>query len=1269
MAVPPLSVRVSLFQARADAKSSCTTVVGHVDDGTTGTHDGAAKLLRSCVDNYRGDVLLPLPSLTSSTKADDACESRARTAAQLIAGLEQRLTRYCVLHVPKSRMKTFVQENCLSESALIPHSAQGCSDILSPADADDGEDGTQRDSISSTRYCADCSAPLVKEAAGTSGVLSDEKVPWIRICQLQRMLGERGGSTARIPTAEEWMLRQQGPTDLYVSDDEANALPIEPVEADSFLTGGECFAAFFQLQMISPGEREKKLISSQEVVDEPPPAMRPMQPAAQSFFTVHAFHNTVRIGLPPPLSASSDERKEHLRNSALPSLRSVVWSRLQAQRGVKVRRLLDPQTGAAVLPCESTSALMAASLTTFVAECDEPAEHQQREGPTQELPGLPSSSTSTPAVQTQRLSRGARSCLTQPNADLFENLVGLRAQRREDQYYYDGFQSRDWADQRTAISLSELPSESELRMTSVASQASDFTAIYPHPSSSRHPSQASRTTASAFTVSTENSRSRPFPVVPDEGEETSNGGVVLERRGESDHDGKNCYSGDVTAQNVAVSRDTHNADATARSPGSTARDTVSPFVNDQSHLFGLQDSLRDMNEVFLYEDEETVIEPQDGGQPKTDLNGQDESFSPRQRRGSLVWSTPAARGCAGGFNFAERGMSTTPLTYRTSTQLSTSPAHSPHAAYADEHKREMMSDPPVQRFIFPLSPSQSPSTSTNGNAEEDGEERRAESMLEQANTGAFLDDLGASAPNEGVDEDSVEDEEDSEANDEASTESGAAVSSDRPSPSRSHPRPNNGHKQQEVDTETIKATATPLRQQFSPSSSTHHFACTPPSHSKSSASPSSPLPLSVTLSQVDSHLFASAGSDEATTPLPYCATSSSRCRTAEQELRGHLRSLNPLSTQSSQTKSQGMGKMGSGRRQQEHDQHAPPPGGNAWGPRFSSAAGPQTTKRPRENQDGGVVDALHSATPRRDDASWRSTPHGSHARPVGTDAARVGSTSSSPPSTVAARRQARHRSPIYFSPDELLGMTANPLTASGGAKSSRFASCSSSLSSRGGSASGERASEAYNQGAQFDRRYPPFIASYPLHESDFMNAGDGVAKWGHESGTPNPRSSPRKQHPQNPQQHNTPSQPLTSSGPDLHGCRSPLHPPPFVSCFPESFSARRRRQYPSQPQPQMTDTNYTPGTVRVSSQRLRRSESHSASGIETWVRFSDVDGDETSGKIGCAGVSSGDDDELMLVTQQEIPDYTAELSSSDSEEAMNRADDEEDESDGSTESS
>ncbi|KPI86161.1 hypothetical protein ABL78_4783 [Leptomonas seymouri] len=1258
MAVPPLCVRVSLFQAMTATRED------HAD-GEGGKHDVAVRLLRSRMGDYRGDVLIPLHSLTSSTAAnmvaDDVNVKNEPATAQLITALEQRLSKYCVLHVPKAHVKAFVKENRVSDGALVPYSTYGGCDMSSSAAASDGEDAAQPERLNSTRFCTDCSASLAKEAAPASASASDEKAPWINICQLQRMSGVPGISTGTLLTAEDWMLRQQGPTDLFVSASEAEDLQIEVLSDNSVIAGGACFAAFFQLRMVSLDERGQRLAALHSVVDVTSPGV---PPASQPFFTVKASNNIVRIGAPPSLPASSAEERSEQTTSSLPSLERVVWRRLYARRGVKVRRLLDLQTGAAVLPCESASALIAASLTTLVAECDETTEAHQHEGPTQLLPGR-SYSFGASAIQTQELSQGVNGSSLQSTSDLFDHLVGLRAQHRADQYYYDGFQANDWTDQRTAISLSEFPSEPELRMTSVGSQASDFTAIYPNSSLSRRPSLASRTTVSVFTVSGENSRSCPAPAVCGEGEALSNNGAAPGLAEEEGNKKKYCSAG-ASAEGFVAAVTAHNADATARRPGSPVGDTASSFIVSESPAIALRDSLRDMNEVFVYEDEETVKELQDVGASSTELNAQTTFVGTQQRRSSLVWSTPVARGSAGGFNFAESGVSATPLTYRTSTQLSASPSTSPFAVCAGGMAPETASGQLVQRRIF--SPSPSSHTSSTPTQASGDEGSQGEAVLDDVSTGGASHDVENSASSETMEQSSVTVADDDVEDDQVAADTtssalpqacfskvgDASVSLASSSPPRSHRSRSSGDQQQETDANVTHA-ATPIRQQVRTPSSTHHFACTPPFHSNSVALPSSPPSQSMNTAQHHPLHSPFAVLEEGTTPLPSHSTPPSQSRAAEQELRSHLQGWNSLVTQKTPMKSAGMDEVGS------EDRH--PHEGYAFvrtavAMPFSSSWGRGTTKRPREGQEDCIVGTPQSPTPRAEAVSSQHSPPGLLRRSAPTSAIRINSTDSSLPSTVAAGRQARHRSPIYFSPEELVGMVAEPAADSADTKMTRFAS--TSPSSRGDSTSDGEAIDEGRRGTPLDRLYGPFVASYNLRESDHANSAGGVAGWGYGLGAFNSHSSPQTSPKQQQQRHSTPQRPPVASSVGFPGGMGPIATPSFV--FAEAGSVTEQPLQRSLEQ-QLSSASYSAGALHVTSHRLRRSESHSASGMETWVRFSDIEGDEASrsfagGVGGRASTDNGDEDGLMLVTQQEIPYYTAQLSSSGTDEEVDQGNEE-----------
>lgn len=1299
MTVPSAFVRVSLFQATADAN---TTHVKNTAENAC-VPQRAEPLLISCLfrskaEDYRGDVLIPLHSLPPMSSAAEGaqssstCDAAKVRAAQLVRGLEQRLSEVCVLHIPVARAKAFAAENHLSASSLVSCHAHRSEEASLPANVDRGHGGTERaEQFSNSKtmyYCGDCSASLAKEAdmqaASPSSPSSPnhEKVPWISILQLQRMPGKLEGDTHSVLTAEEWMLRQSASTsDFYAPVDEAAALYVEPLQGDADIEGGECFAAFFRLQMVSLDEKAQRRSVSQLAGK----AARPTTSAeSPSFFTVQVLRNTVRIGVSPSSSSASpgaEVSPSNSTSSAATDLKTIVLKRLEAQCGVAVRRLLDPRTGAAVLPCESAPALLAASLTSLNAECDAPADDEPHEDPTQQLQTHPFSSKfhALPSLtETQRIGQKANPTVA-TQAKLFDHLVGLRAQQRADQHYYDGFnglQQRDWADQRTAISLSELPSESELRLTSVASHASSYSAIYPLSSASRHPSLASRTTTSVYTVSADNSRSKPFAILPgeeEEGETSINSGAMhgdtVEDGGASAEEG---YAVDDSASGVVASLITpFSSKAATRSAGAAAAHTVSPLLSHESNesvdnLHGLRDSLRDMNEVFLYEEEETVKVPLDS-----------EEQQQRQRRSSLVWSTPAARGSASSWNLAESGVSVTPLTYRTSTQLSVSPhTRSPSAASAEGSEeataRQRAGGQPNQRLAFSFSSSRSASRALTGKDRENSDAEAAiqENGAEGSSTGG-VDATPVDANVEGSEDDKKEgDSEEEEAEALSGARSDAASRSDNSSfrswrESRDHNAyscddRHRQHTNKEENASRNAAAAIPRCQlvqltasSSSSSSATRHFACTPPAVAASlSASPSSsPLPTSVSVASChpqQRHAYFTSR-DEETTPLPSCSTPPSRSCTSEHELRSHLQCMNPLATQSSQG-----GEGGGSRGPRGHAQLA-----TAAKP-LSVSSRRSAAKRPREEREEDR-DASR--------ASPRTPQPGQSSASALSSAVRTSSALSSLPSTVAARRQlTRHRSPICFSPEELSGMVFNPAVLRETPTSSNLLSPSSaSLPSSHNGWSPDK--DIKRRSTPSARCYGPFTAPYPLHggacddedEDEDHNSVDGVMRWGYAARTSRRPSSPSQR--ASAPHRSTPQRPLTSVE---FGFTDMGVPGPLAS-YNQPHLVRW--------QPTADMDSVAAGAPRVTTQRLRRSESHSASGMETWVRFSDaedggasaflaVGGDRRGGKGG--GEHGSDDEgeeeeELLLVTQQEIPDYTAQLGSSESDEESDEAREEDEE--------
>lgn len=1188
-------------------------------------------------------------------------------AGQLIEELELRLSRYCVLHIPHTRAKSFVESNHMTSSSIkaySPHNAET-----------DGDGGVAGSRDAPSLFCADCSLPPTEATTAPSPSPTEsegEQAPWIHLCQLQRVpssVDDGGGAAAM--TSQSWMLRQKGSSDLYVSDKEAAELDITALNDDATAVAkdGECYAAFFQLRMVPRVARESRLRAWQAAlmkqVAEPPPS--------SSFFTVRVSNNTVRLGVPPLPRHSADGNEadsEGDTSSSSPDLRSVVLRRLQTQRGVRVRRIIDAQTEAAVLPCESASVLLAASRTVFTADCDDAEggmpQQLHREARTQQLaPSRPPTSSSLAVdapLHTQRLAETDAEA-SESTPDLFDRLVAHRAHRRDDRYYYDGFTAPDWNDQRTAISMSELASEPGLQLTSVASHSSKLTAIFPHSSPSstalRCASQGTHTTASVITASAENSRSLPFPQVfglggeEDEEEDSEmSDGSKANAEGER-VETQRSSSRRSSAEDGMTVRLNNDAEDLTISPVHLEGQSTSSLLGGYLELSTLRDSLRDMNEVFVYEDEETVDEPPqqtgiegDEEAPHAHGGGVLESLMTQRRRSSLVWSTPAARGAAaGGFTLSESGVGATPLTYRTSTQLSDSPDESPAVVGSTSaggagvvlSKRgdgaAKVGGHIIQRLAFSLSPAPSDSASLPAAEEKEEEKKMVEEEAEvstasTSSTEATADDGHADVAGKTV-----------------LNEKAASLSSNIPlypeTDSASRPLYHNPPSASSSSFSQLdrygpdyvtslsqqRASTPPAAATADTASSSHHFACTPPSCSASSPPPSA----KAGTYPVQIQRF-HALQDESTTPLPSCATPPSRSRTSEQVLRDHLRSPDPIPTQSSEA-------------------HTPERGSRTTGD-ASTTSSVRYGKRQREEKEeerasrhrdvtqqsplrwARYEDASLSVAPRVN-ASLHSTPPRSLATP----------TDGSLPSTVVAARDERHRSPIYFSPEELAGMTVDTAV-------------------RGGADPADSLPRTpLSRETPPDRHYGYFVASYPLDPRELAEDEADVASWGCAASAASLHASASR----SAQQLQLASSSTPQRGPQLSGLdfasSSASRAFPFISGVPDALSERQRRPTPwatSETGSGSRDAALVSGP-RVTSQRLRRSESHSASGMETWVRMIDLDANDASNPLGGhgrdeshAGEEEEDEEELMLVTQQEIPDYNAELdlsaSASDGEE-------------------
>ncbi|GET90788.1 hypothetical protein, conserved [Leishmania tarentolae] len=1254
MAVSKQCVRISLFQCAPLSDPSVHQ--RHHRSQEEGRSSTKQPLLRSRSVDYRGDLLIPLASISSSPLQSAEKKTATVRLHELREGLEYRLSTYCVLHVPVSRTRAFVEEHRLSPSSVL---------LSPPAAGSKAPEDAQRSTCADEEYnrgrcegaalclpgkaqfrcCASCSFSVVAEAAtvsrkyptelGASSSSPEEvssvtsNAPWICINQVQRMLRRSSGATSRAPSpsslqasfassasspdvwsAEEWMLQQQDSADAFLTSSEAASVGAVDVDdgAESEVEGGACYAVFFSLMMLPVAERERRLMlgfshSSVSVVGA-------MAPTSSTGFTVRAHNHTLRMGLPVPMPHDKADPSKTMGN--LPTLREAIMDRLLFQRGVHVERLLDSKSGAAVLPCESASILLTAQVVTLDAEVRAPlaAQSTQEEGLTQRLtPRSPLAGQPQSSFASINARAGDSSTATASN--LLDNLSSLRAHHHGGRYYYDGVDAYDWAERRTLISPSEFPSESELRMTFTASRGSSEMPPY----SSVRPSTASSDTATPVVLlSAERGSSHRAPRQPDDGLRARQTGSP-DSVGATDspagtgipmctENGTNSHE-QYNKRGIKVSGDQGSLAAFSLING---EGPVAPLSPVQGKSGGLRDSLCDMNDVFIYEDEETVMDADAVGIRGTDDRS---SGSQRQeRRSSLVWSTPLARGSGVARTLSETGFSATPLIYRTSTRLSLSPPTSP-LAMLGEAVTTVNSAQPTQRMIFPTSPSstasffQSVHSGTSGEDEEvpalgsgdnvdvtNADEVHGRDMTEQgvgeatatlpmsvrnaspappASTSSAMsttDSSIASAPRSGSSSSSSS----SMSGSKGSGSCGGCGPPSTPSGRREGAVPSNRE---------VPAVRVPFVDSDSSS------ALPPPARCLPSPSPHKPT-----------HAAAPVDSDEKTTFIAPCSTpSQSRSCTSEHELRSHLYSLNPLATQSeSERACRGVPLLAAQRCSEgwntENGEHAV----------LSGHDGCSSSERKRARaRETVALDATHArpVAVLRAESAHAAMPSSPSSSAGSGDGTHTTNSSLSMPSTTAATRPVRTRSPIILSPGELRRMTLDIATSD--ATPTRSSSMRHPLAH-----TVERdvddASDVF-ECTSGRYGYDGYIESYTLPRSGGWGDRERDT-WAHGS------------------QHSSP----------CHSCNAR----PIQDCQSmawQSVPQLLRRQDAAPPEFAVATEEAVAATHpadHLGFTKRRRSLSLSASGLGTWIRFTDDD----------SGGTEGDADHHMLVTQQALPVYT-----------------------------
>ncbi|CAG9578419.1 conserved hypothetical protein [Leishmania major strain Friedlin] len=1250
MAVSRQCVRISLFQC---APLSDTSVhQAHRASQADGRPEARHPLFRSRSADYRGDVLIPLVSIASSSLQSVHHKTGTVKLHQLRDGLEGRLSTYCVLHVPASRTRSFVEEHRLSPSSLsLTPPAAGLSapeDVQLILSADEEESRSRCEGApvclpckAQFRCCARCSSSVVAEAAAISskapavlGASSAPReaasnitsnAPWICINQLQRMTARSSDTTSQTPSSsslqscfapsastppmrsvEEWMQQQHDSTDMFLTSSEAEsvgAVNAEDDGAEGEVEGGACYAAFFSLTMLPAAERAKRLMSS--LARSSAPAAGATASKSPTVFTVRTHHHTLRMGLPLPTSLDKADSFRTLQSPL--TLREAIIDRLRLQRRLRVERLLDTKSGAAVLPCESAPTLLAAQVVSLEAECRAPlsVRSKQEEGLAQRLaPRSPLEAQQQSSSTPTNARAGGPS--TETASDLSDHLVSLRAHHHGDQYYYDGADAYGWAEWRTLISVSELASESELRLSFTGSRGSSQMPRY----SSTPPSTASSDAASSVVLLfAESSSSHRAPRPQDDdvcavqtgpldgvGVAGSSAGMELPMSTENGTDDHEQYHD----QGSKVSGDQGGSTAFFSMNGEEATTPLSPM---QGNLEGLRDSLCDMNDVFIYEDEETVVDVDVVG---TGDRGDGSSGNQRQeRRSSLVWSTPVARGSGAGRMLTDTGFSATPLTYRTSTQLSLSPPASP-VAVPCKAAMTAINEQPTQRMIFATSPSSTAS------------------LFRSAHSGTSVEDEEVIAFGSG-DDGAVTSAGEVHDGDVADQGAGDATREFLMSVARASVAPPASTSSAMSSTDSSIASASHSSNMSSSSCARSDHPSTPSCEATSSvrregaAASSSEMPVAP-LSLVDSapafalsspsphkprHAVAPAHPDEQTTLIAPCSAPppSRRC-TSEHELRSHLHSLNPVATQhSSERASQGAPVVASQRSTDGWDAK------NGEKAVLHGDDGGSSSERKRAR--GQEMIALDSTDARpmavlRGEGARAAMVLSSSTSAGGIDDDHSTNSSVSTPSTTVATRSLRMRSPIILSPGELSRMALN--MAASDAIQTRSSSTRHPLA-RTVELDLDDASEV-SEDTLGHYGYGGYVASYTVPGRDDREDLVRDDEWGHGSR----HSSTHRSHMARPTQHcqSTVSQPVSQSS-----CQQGSAPLVVATTTEEAAAT-------------MDPAHHLDGTKRC------RSLSFPAPALETWICFTDDD----------SGGTESDPDHHMLVTQQGIPVYTTRSDSS-----------------------
>ncbi|KAG5498685.1 hypothetical protein JKF63_02972 [Porcisia hertigi] len=1287
MAVSRHCVRVSLFQC---TPLSDTSVHQVHSEGQAGQGSAPKRpLFRSRSGDYRGDVLIPLASLPLSPLQPAGGKTLVATLHQLRKGLESRLSTYCILHVPADSTASFVEKHRLTPSSvtLSPPAAESSAPrfagLLSCTDETLDRGGCAaaplcRSDTLPFHCCARCSpsfateatvvtrqvstlpgAPLTQSRAASAGTAD---APLICIDQLQRMSARRSDTNAQMPSpsllqsplapstsspimpsAEEWMHWQHDSANVFLTPSEAESINAVDAEDDSLggeVKGGSCYAAFFSLKMLPPAERAKHISQSGVMPSEAVAATAGLQ--APSVFTVHAQHQYFRLGLPPPTSLNDEGASKTPLVS--PSLGEVVIDRLRSQRGLNIERLVDSKSGAAVLPCENAATLMAAGVVKLEAECVAPRieQSQPEEELTQRL-AAPSPSEAQSHLSSASAMGRISDAREDVGSNLLDHLLSLRSHHPAAHNYYDGVEASGWAERHTLISLSEMPSESELRLTSTESRDSSQTLLY----ASTPPSVASLGHAfPASLLAAEGGGSHPVPFLQEDRVK-----VVL-RGPEGDAGFTGSLEGTGAAlvkKNAIVPQGQHNSghERLSEQPsGSAAFFSLADMEEKTASLPPVQglpeptrDSLSDMNDVFLYEDEETVMNAN-----IADTEGAREgscgSHQHRERRSSLVWRTPSTRGSGAATMLNDMGFSATPLIYRTSTQVSLSP-HTPPRTVFGGPATTTAKERPTQRVIFATSSHSIASLSGSPNsgvlAEDEGTTALCRGDVEDMTlTGGLKDGVASvQVPMEKRNSSGDLTAELDEALGEGSNRDGTDQAM--------------GDTEGRLRMSGAGILATPLSRAFSALSTTDSGICSA-RHSSSSSSSScaggdspaapsceatpfvcregadevregkvhaTPPPLlgtafsallpspAVSLPSPHPHMPTSTAAlgifeEQPTTSTAPCSTPppSRRC-TSEHELRSHLHSLVPLATQNTSERPSQRSPLTA----DEWLVDQRPGNGVEREAARATRNGGHSSERKRSRAEGVTIldasDSRPTAVTRVEAAQSKVLLSSSTSADSSDDVNTTNSTTPTPSTTVATR-PTRMGSPIFFSPEELDRMVVDVETSDTSQTRSSF--MRQPL---------QHTAEFYfgdicevSEHASSCDGYGGYIASYPLHGSQGWGDFERSDGWGYDS-----------------------SHSHTSRS---HRVRRP-HPPCDIVYHPERESSQQQSASSLLVVTTTADATegmasaHNPGDTDHSTVSLT-----SSSGIGEWIRCSDED----------SGGTGGDADCPMLVTQQELPIYT-----------------------------